>query len=108
LTPAGDKIVLLETTTVRGPGGGITDVPSVGRLHVYDVATGAKLGQVTFPVRGAERLQGIRPQGDKLYLASLAARPEEMTITVISLVTFTLVKELVVPYGGLYLFEDAP
>ena len=51
---------------------------------------------------------GIRPQGDKLYFVSQATSPEEMTISVLSLVNFTLLKELVVPAGPLYLFEAKP
>lgn len=96
LTPQGEKILFFETTR---------NYISVGRLHVYDVATGAKLGQVTFPAHRYATFRATRPQGDKIYLDGDAARKQEMTLMSLSLVTFTFLRETAVPQGALLFFE---
>jgi hypothetical protein len=97
LSPLGDKVIFNETTTIRAPDGSISRIQSVGRLHVYDVATGGKLGQVTFPVHGEGAIEAIHPRGNKVYFYSGAFQAKDRTLASLSLVTFTLLKEITVP-----------
>jgi DNA-binding beta-propeller fold protein YncE len=87
------------------PRGFLIDEGPTGRIFVYDVATGAKLGHVAFSVGGRDRLAAVHPRGDKAYVVSEGARNDQMTITVVSLTTFTVVKELLVPRGDLVLSQ---
>jgi hypothetical protein len=83
------------------PGGFLIDEGPTGRVYMYDVVTGARLGQVAVAVRGGERLVAVHPRGDKAYVAGDAARDEDMTLTVVSLTEFRVLKELIVPRGEL-------
>lgn len=110
LTPSGKKILFQESETRRAPDGisRLSDRP-LGRLHVYDVATGAKLGQATYNFGGVPGEGGlirvIRPQEDKVYVTQGEA--EKDRVGVISLTTFSLIKEFVIePMGGVTFFEQ--
>jgi len=107
LTPLGNKIVFEETAPVFLPSGTLLGSQSVGRLHVYDVATGTKLGQLAIPLRGAGSLTGIRPQGDKAYFLSGVAPDNDQALASVSLANFALLKEVTVPpVVFMALFED--
>lgn len=108
LTPDGTKIVLSEETAVRGSDGAIRARRSGGRLHVYDVATGAKLGQVTVPARDTGGVWAIHPLGDKVYYRSLTAGDQDYTVAVVSLTTFSLIKELKLPHAFIFFVEENP
>ncbi len=103
LTPGADRIVILDTAPRGLRGGLLIDEGPSGRVYVYDVITGARLGQVAVPVRGGERLAGVDSRGDKAYLAADAAREGDMTLTVLSLTEFRVLRELIVPRGDLCL-----
>ncbi len=60
LVNGGQTVLLQEQKVPRTESGS-------GRLHFFDVATGAKLGVVTFPASGADIL-GIHPDGRRLFL----------------------------------------
>src|SRR5512138_3018863 len=45
LTPRADRIVVLDTRPGGLPGGFLIDEGPAGRVYVYDVTTGARLGQ---------------------------------------------------------------
>ena len=114
LTPQGDKILFNEMALSAET----HQHHSIGRLHVYDVATGAKLGQVSFTVYGDGRVKDIRPQGDKAYFFSEAFLDLEadkksvplQVLTSLSLVDFSVVKEikLRLPYDILMIFFEQP
>jgi hypothetical protein len=106
LTLDGTKIVFSEEAFVRDLDGSIREVRSAGRPHVYDVATGAKLGQITVPARDAGDVWAIHPRGDKVYYRSRAEGDEEYTIAVVSLTTFSLVKELKLPSSYIFFVEE--
>ena len=105
ITPQGDRLLVLETSPYGLPSGFLIDEGPTGRIFVYDVATGAKLGHVAFSVGGGDRLAAVHPRGDKAYVASEGPRNDQMTITVVSLSTFTVVKELFVPKGDFFLSQ---
>jgi DNA-binding beta-propeller fold protein YncE len=105
VTPQRDRLLVLDPLPYGLPLGFLIDEGPTGRIFVYDVATGVTLGHVAFFVRGGDRLAAVHPRGDKAYVASEGSRNDQMTITVISLITFTVVKELFVPKGDLLLSE---
>ncbi len=92
--PGADRILLHETVTRRGPQGENRGDQSVGRLHVYDVASGAKLGQVAMVLNGANAFfRGVRPQGDKAYFYA-GRRDGGRRLMSVSVTTFSVVKEI--------------
>ncbi len=94
LTPATDKLLFEETADSVGPGGASLGLQSVGRLHLYDVATGAKLGQITIPLSGRNGLvKAIRPQGDKAYFFS-GRLDGDRKLTSLSLMSFAALKDI--------------
>jgi len=105
LTPGGDRLLLLDASPYGLPRGFLIDEGPTGRIFVYDVATGARLGHVAFSVGGSDRLAAVHPRGDKVYVASEGPRTDQMTITVVSLTTFTVVKELFLPKGDFFLSQ---
>jgi hypothetical protein len=108
LSLEGDRIILSETQDVLDAQGNYDHTESVGRLHVYDVATGAKLGQVTVPARDAGDVWAIHPRGDKVYYRSRTVGDQDYTVAVVSLSTFSLVKELKLPDGPIFFIEENP
>ncbi len=107
LTPQGDRMIVLDPMPYGMPHGLLIDEEPTGRLFVYDAATGEKLGHVGLCLRGTDRLAAIHPAGDKAYVVSEGPRADQMTITVVSLTTFSVMKELVVPRGDFFLSEAA-
>ena len=105
LTPQGDRLLVLGPLPYGLPRGFLIDEGPTGRIFVYDVATGAKLGHVALSVGGGDRLAAVHPRGDKAYVTSEGPRNDQMTITVVSLTTFTVVKELFVPKGDFLLSQ---
>ncbi len=93
LTPGADRILFEETSTIRGPGGEHFGFQTLGRLHVYDVATGTKLGQINIPVDGNGGIEAIRPQGDKAYLF-LGREDGSRRLISLSLTSFSVLKEI--------------
>lgn len=107
LTPQGDRMIVLDPMPYGMPHGLLIDEEPTGRIFVYDVATGAKLGHIGFSLRGNDRLAAIHPGGDKAYVVSEGPRGDQMTITVVSLTTFSVMKEIVVPHGDFFLSQAA-
>ena len=102
LTPRGDKILFNEARW-GGMGG-----QSVGRLHVYDVATGAKLGLISFRAYADGEVAGIRPQGDKVYFWHASPIPKQVTLTSLSLTTFAVIKEVTARMVPIMIFFEQP
>ena len=107
ITPQGDRLLVLDPLPYGLRRGFLVDEGPTGRIFVYDVTTGAKTGHVAFPVSGGDRLAAVHPRGDKVYVASDGPRNDQMTITVVSPTTLTVVKELFVPRGDLVLSQTA-
>lgn len=108
LTPSGDRVVFQETTTVLASDGTVKAVEALGRLHVYDVASGAKLGQIVYQIAGQSggTILAIRPQGDKVYVSTDDPVTDAERVGIISLSTFSLVKELTLePIRAIVFFE---
>lgn len=107
LTPQGDRILVLDPAPYGLSSGYLVDEGPTGRIFVYDVATGARVGQVELFVRGEDRLAGIHPNGDKVYVASDGPRRDQMTIRVVSLTSLEVMKELFVPKGDFVVASPA-
>jgi DNA-binding beta-propeller fold protein YncE len=105
LTPDGDRLLVLDPSPYGLPRGFLIDDGPTGRIFVYDTATGTKLGHAAFFVGGSDRLAAVHPRGDKAYVASEGPRNDQMTITVVSLTTFTVLKELFLPRGDFFLSQ---
>ena len=105
VTPDGDRMLVLDPLPYGLPRGFLVDEEPSGRIFVYDVMTGARLGHIGFSVRGADRLVVVHPRGDKAYVVSEGLRSDQMVITVVSLTAFTVVKELFVPRGDFVLVQ---
>jgi hypothetical protein len=105
LTPGGDRLLVLDASPYGLPRGFLIDEGPTGRIFVYDFATGARLGHVAFSVGGSDRLAAVHPRGDKVYVASEGPRTDQMTLTVVSLTTFAVVKELFLPKGDFFLSQ---
>jgi hypothetical protein len=61
LTPSGQTIIAQEARDA-------TSASGAGRLHFFDVATGNKLGVVTFPARLGAVVLGFHPDGRRLFI----------------------------------------
>ena len=107
LTPQGDRMIVLDPMPYGLPRGLLIDEEPTGRIFVYDAATGDKLGHIGLSMRGADRLAAIHPGGDKAYVVSEGPRDDQMTITVVSLTTFSVMKEIIVPRGDFFLSQAA-
>ncbi len=93
LVNGGRTVLLHETSVPRSDTGS-------GRLHFFDVATGAKLGVVALPVDGADVL-GVHPDGRRLFLraftfADAAERDEgpkpQVHLVVVDLLSRTIIR----------------
>jgi DNA-binding beta-propeller fold protein YncE len=107
LTPGGERLLVLDASPYGLPRGFLIDEGPTGRIFVYDAATGTRLGHIAFSVGGSDRLAAVHPSGDKVYVASEGPRTDQMTITVVSLTTFIVVKELFLPKGDFFLSQTA-
>jgi len=105
LTPQGDRMIVLDPMPYGLPHGLLIDEEPTGRIFVYDAISGDKLGHIGLSMRGADRLAAIHPGGDKAYVVSEGPRADQMTITVVSLTTFSVMKEIFVPRGDFFLSD---
>lgn len=101
LSTDGTKIVFDENEYIREMIEGknrIMGFKSVGRLHIYEVSTGNKLGTIPFTVKGSGKVLGIRPAGDRLYYESEGDTAETSKITVINIKTYSVVTSFPLPF----------
>ncbi len=68
LVPGGRTVVLQEAIAPH-------DVAGAGKLHVYDIATGNKLGTVTFPADEGAIPLAFHPDGRRLFIHVLGTDP---------------------------------
>lgn len=99
LTPNAAKIILNEkiTASSSGPKTPAKGSTVTGRIHVYDVATGKKLGLVTLPTDFGEKILGVRSQSDKLYYLKYSKDESNIRLYVVDLVKLSIIKEITVP-----------
>jgi hypothetical protein len=92
-----------EYTGLKAPAKGST---VTGRIHVYAVATGKKLGLVTIPTDFGEKILGMRPQSDKLYYLKYSKNENNIRLYVVNLTTLQVIKEIAVPNLYFMVFID--
>ena len=101
----GTKIIFDETVDVIRKFGGkdrVMGSRSLGRVHIYDVATGKELGLISFQAQGKGRIRGIRPAGDRLYYQSEGDTKETSKITVIDINNYATVTTVPLPFRVLF------
>ena len=109
LTPDATRVVVNEaralslSATNKAPK---KEPSATGRLHVYDVKSGNKLGLVTLPTDFSEQILGIRPSGDKLYYLKYSLDESSIRLYVVDLVNLTILKEIPVPNLYFMVFFD--
>ena len=97
--PSGKKLIINETKAVSSSG---AKAPTkgdtvTGRIAVFDVTTGKKLGLVTLPTDSGEKILGIKPTNDKLYYLMYSRDESKIRLYVVNLVTLKIIKEISVP-----------
>ena len=99
LTPDAKKIIINEAQPRVSAGSKAPKKgPSAtGRIHVYDVATGYKLGTVTLPIDFGEKILGIKPTSDKLYYLSYSRDESKIRLFIVDLIRFRVIKDIYVP-----------
>jgi DNA-binding beta-propeller fold protein YncE len=99
----GSKIIFDETQDVRDKDGDLRGYKSLGRMHIYDVATGKELKMISFKAQGQGKIRGIRPAGDRLYYQSDGLTKNTSNITVIDIKNYQVVTTISLPFKPLSL-----
>lgn len=68
---------------------------SMGKLHVYDVATGKETGSVQFTVDRESKIIGIHPRGTKVYVKGDIQGVK--SLLVLDVVNFKVIKTIEIP-----------
>ena len=98
LSPDSKKIVFNETKPLAwGPTGFVDSASATGRIYIYDVKTGNRLGLINLPTDWAEEILGIRPMGDKLYYEMYSRDPSKIKLFVVDIVNYKILKTISVP-----------
>ncbi len=103
-TPDGSKIILDENQDVREKIGGesyLMGFKSLGRMHIYDVATGKELKMISFKPQGSGKIRGIRPAGDRVYYESEGSTKNSSNITVIDIKNYQVLTTISLPFKPL-------
>jgi hypothetical protein len=81
---------------------------SLGRLHIYDVATAKELGSISFEPKGQGKVRGISPAGDTLYYQSEGDTPDTSKIVVIDIKNYSVTTTINLPFKALSMvfFEE--
>jgi len=108
LTSDANKVVFVEA---QASSYSVTKVPpkgstATGRIHVYDVKTGSKLGMITLPTDFSGQALGIRPASDKLYYKVYSRDESKIRLAVVDLVGLKVLKEIAVPNIYFMIFFD--
>lgn len=91
----------------QGPRGGRGRPLSPGRIQVYDALTGNRLVTITVPVKDTGWYLGVNPAEDTLYYLTdrkAGTDSSQFILAIVSLQTFSIVKELAVPIGATRMF----
>jgi len=100
----GAKIIFDENQDIRKVIAGkdrLLGFKSLGRLHIYDVATGNQLGLITFQAQVDGEVIGIRPAGDRLYYQSKGETEGTSIITVMDIKDYSVVTTISLPFDVL-------
>ena len=100
----GARIILDETQDIRQALGGKSryiGYRSLGRMHIYDVATGKELRTISFKAQGRGNIRGIRPAGDRLYYESEGLTKDTTNITVIDIKNYQVLTTISLPFKPL-------
>ena len=108
IIPPGEKVLLDENEVVRVSGESVRGIRSVGRLHVYDVATGTKQGQIVVPVRDGGEILAVHPRGDKVYYLMYPPPGQDYIVAVISLTSFSVTTQIKLPFARIFFVEENP
>lgn len=103
-TPDGTKIIFDENKDVREIINGNSryrGTKSLGRMHIYDVATGKELKMISFKVQGRGIVKGITPAGDRLYYESEGLTTDSANITVIDIKNYQVLTTISLPFKPL-------
>jgi len=95
LSPDGTEIFFNETQDILASDGSVEYVKSLGRLHIYNVATGQKRGTINFTVDKRSGIAGVHPNGNKLYISAEIAKVP--SLIVIDVVNFKVIKTIKIP-----------
>ena len=111
LTPDGTKIIFDENQDIRETIAGesrFIGFKSLGRLHIYDVATGNKIKTISFNAKETGKVIGIRPAGDRLYYQSKGLTEDTYNITVINIKNYYVMTTSSLPFKVLFVvfFEE--
>lgn len=102
LSPDGTKIFFNEKQYIYSQDGNhIESIKSVGRLYIYDVATGKKWGFVQFTVDMSSEIVGIHPNGNKAYMFGDIAGVS--SLIVMDIVNLKIIKTIKIPESILFL-----
>ena len=101
LTPDGVKVIFDENQDVRNKDGWLMGSKSLGRMHIYAVATGKELKIISFKVQGEGKIRGIRPAGDRLYYESEGSTKDSANITVIDIKNYQVLTTISLPFKPL-------
>ena len=100
LLPRTNRLLFDEQMTLT-PGAELVrpgvDMVSLGKLHVYDTATGNRLATVAISDVQTGKVLGISAAEDAFYYLSFGPARPDAKLSVISLTSFSIVKELTLP-----------
>ena len=100
--------VLFDEVSVLTPGAVMArsgrDFVHLGRIHVYDIATGNRLGTVAVADVETGQILGVSAAEDTVYYLSQGVASPAPKLSIISLATFSVVKELGPVEGDVRMF----
>lgn len=110
-TAGGAKIIFDENEDIRkikGSKSYLMGFRSLGRLHIYDVATGKELRTISFKAQGKGKVIGIRPAGDRLYYQSEGLTKDTYNVTVINIKDYYVMTTISLPFKAFFVtfFEE--
>lgn len=97
ITPDGNKIILDENQDVRDRGA-LVGSTSLGKLHIYNIASGTETGLISFPVKGEGNVLKMKSTSDVVYYVSEGDTPDSSLITVINIVSNKVLKSTQMPF----------
>lgn len=108
LTAGGTRIIFDENQDIRGKENTLRGFKSLGRIHIYDVATGNKIAFISFQPKGKGKIRGIRPDGSKLYYQSEGDTKDTSLITIIDINNRSVITSFTLPFKVLFMtfFEE--
>jgi DNA-binding beta-propeller fold protein YncE len=101
ISPDGSKIFIHDEEPIEDARGFVRYYKSSGRLYIFDVATGKKLGTVQFTVDKSSTILGIHPNGNKVYMAGNVQGTK--SLFVMDAVNFKVTKILQIPKNTLFI-----